>query len=220
MNPPVGGGRIKREKGTIQQMSQTIVFLGWDKPWTDLFAGWLEIEPERLRRCLVVVPTRESGRRLRERLVSRIARGGSGAILGPRMATPDGFFRPDKPMTDALRWAGWLEVVRKARDEEVAALFPSGVADKEDAWRLAVIRQIEQARELLASGNADFGTVAGSLNADNDRWKELAQLEQRVVAVWKKWGLNDPVQAKRASAMAPICPQGVDRKSTRLNSSH
>ena len=192
-------------------MSQTIVFLGWDKPWTDLFAGWLEIEPERLRRCLVVVPTRESGRRLRERLVSRIARGGSGAILGPRMATPDDFFRPDKPMPDALRWAGWLEVVRKARDEEVAALFPSGVADKEDAWRLAVIRQIEQARELLTSGNADFATVAGSLNPDNDRWKELAQLEQRVVAVWTKWGLNDPVQAKRASAMDPICPQGVDQ---------
>jgi ATP-dependent helicase/nuclease subunit B len=191
-------------------MSQTIVFLGWDKPWTDLFAGWLESEPDRLRRCLVVVPTRESGRRLRERLVSKTARNGSGAILGPRMATPDDFFRPDQTMPDAIRWAGWLSALRETRDQEVASLFPSGVANRDDAWRLAVIRQIEQARELLASGNADFAAVAASLSGDHDRWQELARLEQGVVSLWKQWGWADPVRAKRARALNPLCPQGVD----------
>ncbi len=191
-------------------MSPNIVFLGWDKPWTDLIAGWLGGEPDRLRRRLVVVPTRESGRRLRERLVNKTARNGNGAILGPRMATPDDFFRPAEAMPDAIRWAGWLFALRETKDEEVPTLFPSGVADNDDAWRLTVVRQIEQARELLVSANADFGTVANSLSEDTGRWIELAQLEQRVVSAWKAWGCGDPVQAKRARALNPVCPQGVD----------
>lgn len=191
-------------------MSQSILFLGWDKPWTDLFAGWLESEPDRLRRRLVVVPTRESGRRLRERMVSGAGTAGGGAILGLRVTTPDDFFRPDQPMPDAMRWAAWLAVLREARDEDVSALFPAGVADRDDAWRLAIIRQIEQARELLASGNADFSAVARSLTEDTGRWQDLERLEQRVVALWRQWGLADPVQAKRARALAPVCPQGVD----------
>ena len=191
-------------------MSQNIVFLGWDQPWANLFAEWLEREPGRLRRQLVVAPTRESGRRLRERLVSQAALNGSGAILGPRMATPEDFFRPAEVMPDAIRWAGWLAVLRETKDDEVAALFPSGVADKDDGWHLAVIRQIEQARESLISGNADFAAVAGILLEENDRWSELAQLEHRVVSLWKKWGWADPVQAKRVRALKPVCPQGVD----------
>jgi len=191
-------------------MSQNILFLGWDQPWANLFAAWLEREPERLRRRLVVAPTRESGRRLRERLVSQAALNGSGAILGPRMATPEDFFRPAEVMPDAIRWAGWLAVLRETKDDEVASLFPSGVADKDDGWHLAVIRQIEQARESLISGNADFAAVAGILLEENDRWSELAQLEHRVVSLWKKWGWADPVQAKRVRALNPVCPQGVD----------
>ena len=55
-------------------VSQDVIFLGWNEPWTRLIAQWLEKEPERLRRRLVVVPTRESGRRLRECLVRDAAR--------------------------------------------------------------------------------------------------------------------------------------------------
>jgi ATP-dependent helicase/nuclease subunit B len=191
-------------------MSHNIVFLGWAKPWTDLFAGWLESDPDRLRHRLVVVPTRESGRRLREWLVSRTSQKGSGAILGPRVATPDDFFRPETAMPDAIRWAGWLEVLRATKDEDVATLFPSGIQDKDDVWRLAVVRQIEQARESLISGNADFAEVAKSLPEDNARWIELAQLERRVISVRKKWSYVDPVGAKGERARNPVCPQGVD----------
>ena len=193
-------------------MSQSIsiIFLGWDKPWTELFAGWLAREPDRLRRRLVVVPTRESGRRLREWLINQTAQNGSAAILGPRVATPDDFFRPDEAMPDAIRWAGWLAVFRETKDAEVASLFPAGVEDKDDVWRLAVVRQIEQARESLVSGNADFSEVAKILPEDNGRWIELAQLERRVVSAWKKWGFADPVGAKKNRAQHPVWPPGVD----------
>jgi len=191
-------------------MSQELVYLGWDEPWADLVVRWLTREPDRLRRRLVVVPTRESGRRLRESLVSTAVQNGCGAVLGPRVMTPDGFFRPAEALPDAIRWAGWLRVLRGTKDDDVAALFPSGVADKDDAWRLAVARQIEQARELLISGNTDFALVAQKLSEENARWSELAELEQRVVSAWKEWGYADPVAAKRRRARAPICPQGVD----------
>ncbi len=191
-------------------MTRDIVFLGWNQPWTNLFAEWLGDKPERLRRRLVVVPTRESGRRLRESLVSRISRNGCGAILGPRLATPDDFFRAENLMPDAVRWAGWLAVLRKTANDQVATLFPNGITDKDDVWRLTVSRQIEQARESLISVNIDFAGVAGKLSEDNARWNELAQLEQRVVARWKKWGFVDPVATKRARTLTPVCPPGVD----------
>lgn len=158
----------------------------------------------------MVVPTRESGRRLREFLVSTSSKNGCGAILGPRVATPDDFFRPAGAMPDAIRWAGWLGVLRETKDDEVATLFPSGVAGKEDGWLLAVVRQIEQARELLISGTADFTTVARKFSEENARWNELARLEQRVISRWRQWGFADPVDAKRVRARDPVCPQGVD----------
>jgi ATP-dependent helicase/nuclease subunit B len=191
-------------------MSPNIVYLGWAQPWTALFGGWLEREPDRLRRRLVVVPTRESGRRLREWLVRQAVRRGSGAVLGPRVATPDDFFRPDLVMPDAIRWAAWLRVLRETKEAQVATLFPAGLADQADAWCLAIIRQIEQARELLMAANADCAAVAQNLSEDHARWHELARLEQRVVDLWKQWGFADPVQAKRARALAPVRPLGVD----------
>jgi ATP-dependent helicase/nuclease subunit B len=191
-------------------MAVTKIFLGWEKPWIDLFSDWLLQHPDQLRRRLVVVPTRESGRRLRERLIAQSSRAGIGALLGPRVATPEDFFRPETAMTDAVRWAGWLHVLHETHDDEVNELFPTGLDDKDDAWRLAVIQQIEQARETLISIHAEFSTVAKILTEDGERWQQLAALERRVCAVWKRWGFADPVRAKRDRAMTCRCPQGVD----------
>ena len=191
-------------------MTPNIIFLGWDKPWTSLFAAWLEQEPDRLRHRLVVTPTRESGRRLRECLVSNAAQNGTAAILGPRVATPDDFVRPEIAMPDAIRWAGWLAILRATKNDKLATLFPTGVEDKTDSWRLAVVRQIEQARELLVSVNANFATVAQQLSEDNARWVELSELERAVIALWKKWDFTDPAESKRQRAQTPVCPQGVD----------
>ena len=63
-------------------------FLGWARPWSRLIAEWLAADPEKLRRRLVVVPTREAGRRLRESLLAKVGGGGAAAMLGPRLAMP------------------------------------------------------------------------------------------------------------------------------------
>jgi len=175
-----------------------------------VFSEWLTREPAILKHRLVVVPTREAGRSLRERLIARTAKDGTGAMLGPRIATPDDFFRPESQMPDAVRWAGWLDVLRNTDDDQVRNLFPSGLGEKDDAWRLSVLQQIEQSRELLVSGSADFIRVSSELSEEADRWKELARLESRVVELWKTWGFDDPVNAKGQRAMNPVCPAGVE----------
>lgn len=157
-----------------------------------------------------MVPTNESGRRLREYLVNHVSQEGSGAILGPRSATPSSFFRGETAMPDGVRWAGWLQVLRATTDDQVSHLFPSELSGKNDAWRVAMIRRIELARDTLISGNADFTTVAAKLSQDKERWTELAQLEEKVAAVWNEWGFSDPARAKQQAAMNPHCPQGVE----------
>jgi ATP-dependent helicase/nuclease subunit B len=191
-------------------MSSQTLFLGWGKPLATLVADWLWAQPERLRHRLVVVPTRESGRRLRELLLEQAAQVGAGALLGPRLATPDDFFRPTTGMPDSVCWAGWVQVLRKTPDSAVADLFPAGIAHKDDGWRRGVAQQIEQARELLLSGNATFELLASKLPEESARWSELAALERQVIAQWAKWGFKDPAAEKRSRAQNPQRPPGVE----------
>jgi ATP-dependent helicase/nuclease subunit B len=190
-------------------MNPDIILLGWNEPWVDLLARWLWTQPDRLRHRLVVVPTRESGRRLREVLLALSQRKGTGALLGPRIATPEDFFRLETTLPDAVRWAGWVHVLRPLSDDRVAALFPAGISQKDDGWRAGVARQIEQAREVLASRDAGFDTVAALLPEEGERWLQLAALEKSVVGIWRKWGYPDPARLKRDRARRPELPAGV-----------
>lgn len=47
------------------------VFLGWDRPFLTRAADWLLDRPDTLPHLLVVVPTSQAGRRLREALAER-----------------------------------------------------------------------------------------------------------------------------------------------------
>jgi ATP-dependent helicase/nuclease subunit B len=190
-------------------MSAQLHFLGWHQPWTVLFTEWLLQEPEKLRHRLVVVPTRESGRRLRESLAVRSAQGAQGGILGPRIATPNDFFRSPQTMPEAVRWAGWRQALSAVSDEEVQSLFPLGVGTKAESWRHAVARRIERVRDTVAASDMDFAAVADRLTDEADRWRELTVLEQRATAQWQAWGFADPVAEKRRRAAEPVLPNGV-----------
>ncbi|MFM8334916.1 MAG: PD-(D/E)XK nuclease family protein [Opitutaceae bacterium] len=185
-------------------------FLGWDRPWSTLFAGWLAAEPEKLRRRLVVVPTREAGRRLRESLLAVLGGGGAAAMLGPRLAMPEDFFRPAEQIPESVRWAGWLRVLEETDDADVAAVFPGGIAVRDREWRLAVGRQIEEARDQLGSGGWDFGALAKKVPEEAPRWRELAALAQRVTALWREWGFVDVVGERWRLTADPVLPPGVD----------
>jgi len=159
---------------------------------------------------MVVVPTRNSGRNLRACILDQRAAEGRPAVLGPRIVMPNHFFRLDAPAPDSVRWAGWLAALRHDSARPLEELFPAGMTDKGEAWKLSVVRQIEQARETLAAACLGFREVAAGLGEDAERWAELASLEADAVAAWGKWGHADPVTAKLALAAQPPRPAGVD----------
>ena len=186
------------------------VFLGWEQPWARSIAGWLAAEPERLRRRLVVVPTREAGRRLRETLLAVLGGGGPAAMLGPRLAMPEDFFRPSEQLPESIRWAGWLQVLEETDDADVATVFPGGIGVRDREWRLAVGRQIEEARDQLGSGGWSFSALAEQVPEEAPRWRELAALAERVTALWREWGFADVVAERWRLAADPVLPPGVD----------
>ena len=185
-------------------------FLGWDRPWSISFASWLAAEPGKLRCRLVVVPTREAGRRLRESLLAVLGGGGAAAMLGPRLAMPEDFFRPAEQLPESVRRAAWLRVLEETADADVANVFPGGLSGRDREWRLAVGRQLEEARDQLGSGGWDFAGVAEHVPEDAGRWRDLAGLADRVAVIWKEWGFTDVVGERWRLAADPSLPPGVD----------
>ena len=83
-------------------------FLGWERPFLTQAAAWLLERRDELPGMLVVVPTAQSGRRLREALAEA-----AGALLAPKVVTPGSFLqsRDDEAAAD---WAAEnLIVTRK-----------------------------------------------------------------------------------------------------------
>jgi ATP-dependent helicase/nuclease subunit B len=102
------------------------VFLGWGRPVLPLVVEWLWERREELPGMLVVVPTAQSGRRLREALAE------AGGCLAPRVVTPGYFMWADGVAPEAVELLAWVEVLEGVRDwENFTAAFPTapGVGD-------------------------------------------------------------------------------------------
>src|SRR5690606_34046917 len=120
----------------------------WDRPFSGLLVDRLLARGEDLARLLVVTPTAQAGRRLREALAER-----AGALLAPEVVTPEYFFRPpaEEGVATAAeaRWA-WVEVLRSIPLREVPALFPVEPVERSFAWAVGVARELEKVRDTLA----------------------------------------------------------------------
>lgn len=123
----------------------TLHFLGWDRPAIELVAEKLEelhaADPDTFRRATVVVPTSESGRRLREYMAERAGK----PILMPKMALAGQLIPCEGAAvateTDTL--AAWLQVLGSS---EV-------MQGKNASWMLDVARQMQRVRNQLEQEN-------------------------------------------------------------------
>jgi ATP-dependent helicase/nuclease subunit B len=106
---------------TGRAMAVDKVFLGWDRPAVVKVREYLlpqEISgPVDLAKDLIVVPTRQAGRRLREALAVHCA-GQKTALLSPRVATPTYLLYPEDEsgkLAGPLETAAvWTDVLTKA----------------------------------------------------------------------------------------------------------
>lgn len=189
-------------------MESTVDFLVRD--WSGI--GLLDLSDH-----LVVVSTRQAGRRLREALARRAATA-EAAVLPPLLVTPNFLFSPSRlegeaPLASSqaahLLWSAQL--LRLPLDS-YRRVFPVDPPERTLDWASAFAGQLEEVRDRLVESGLDFGAAAlrfAEEGIESARWAELARLESAVLALFDRVGLGDPGRASLKAAEAGETPAGM-----------
>lgn len=183
------------------------VFLGWNVPLIDSVKDWLLADQDLLSETLVVVPTSNSGRRLRLALSAE-----GGGVLSPHVISPSRLFDVDGVTSRSQQLWAWVKAVQSIQPKDFPNLLPNhpGTALKSFRAAMALARQMHNLRDTLADADKSFHDAL-ACSPEKNRWLELCELETRMFQVLKSWKLRDAVQAKRERSNAPNIPVGVSR---------
>lgn len=183
-------------------------FLGWDRPALELVADallqWNATREDSFRRSLVVVPTAESGRQLREYMAERAGR----PLLMPRTTLMGLLIPGNGAATEAETLAAWMQVLGRTTALKGAA--PRQVL--EIALPLLRIRkQLERENHLPDFSRDEFERFAASQPQGGDwtagieeevrRWESLRVFFTEVDRTLEAWGCQ-PAEKVREAAMA------------------
>ena len=185
----------------------TRVFLGWDRPFLRRAVEWLLDRRAELPGMLVVVPTAESGRRLREAMAEA-----AGALLSPRIATPGSMLTMAGTVGNvAADWTeqvAWVEVLEGVADwSAYEELFPEAPETGGD-WAAGLAREMVQLRRSLQDNALTLASAARRLRdtVEAGRWEALGRLEALVEKLLGSWGY---VSRSRALAAGLKLPAGL-----------
>jgi len=194
----------------------------WDRPLLPqavafLAGGWDGAGPLDLSRLLVVVPTRQSGRRLREALaVWAGARGQS--VWPPSISLPEDLIHPPAPRAAVASrlesLLAWVEVLRGIELEAFRDVFPVDPPARNFTWARQLGARFLGVQATLAEAGLRFGDVparAGPSFPEGARWTQLAALERLYDEALACRGLGDEQAAKIAFAADPVLPQDLAR---------
>lgn len=196
-------------------------FLSWQQPLLPqavvfLAGAWPGDRPLDLGRILVVVPTRQAGRRLREALAEYASARGQ-AVFAPRVLTPEALLGVGPGMAVASRLdslLAWTEVFRAVDLEDFRAVFPVDPPARNFVWALRLAREFSGLQFSLAEGGlvlGDVGRRAGPEFPEADRWEQLGELERRHWRELAARGLVDGQAARIQTAQRPTAPADLDR---------
>ena len=158
-----------------------------------------------LGHALVVVPTAQSGRRLRLKLAERL-----GAVVPPEIRLPQQLLER-------------REEGRGKREKEIATRSDELVAFLEalgERGSLDVAAQYADIRGILGANALSFADVAariGGILTDEtadfevERWQGLAELERSYLAALAKRGKTDRIEAMKRAIADPPRLEGVER---------
>jgi ATP-dependent helicase/nuclease subunit B len=182
----------------------TRVFLGWERPFLKRAVEWLLERREQLPGTLVVVPTAESGRRLREALAEA-----AGGLLSPAFATPGSFMKIETHHLDvAPEWAehvAWVEVLEGVTDwSAYVGLFPEAPAVGGE-WAGGVAREMVRLRRTLQENGLTLASAARRLagTVEAERWEALGSLEELVERKLAGWGTKSRSRLLAAGLQLP-----------------
>jgi ATP-dependent helicase/nuclease subunit B len=195
--------------------SPSLHFLAWDRPLLPQAVEWLARDwngegPLDLSRLLVVVPTSQSGRRLREALAERAAMRGQ-AALPPRVMTPEGLIAPSPLAATRLQsLLAWAEVFRGLETAEFREVFPIDPPSRNFSWALRLAEEFSRLQSELAEAGlriADVAKAAGDF-PETARWLQLADLERRHAGALGIRGLQD-AKISAAEDPAPVAEEKI-----------
>ncbi len=197
-------------------------FLGWNRSVTQTVRDFLIpdaiTESVDLGDTFVIVPTRQASRRLRETLASHCA-ASSAAMLSANVNMPATLFR-SRPHADYRETNGlvsqaiWADLLHNAPPSDFPALFPATQINRDVVWAERMAQTLQRLRETLADGGYTIQDVVmqhGEDIQELDRWRDLAEAEQRYLSRVKSLEYNDATLRKIQRAAAPVVPDGVTR---------
>lgn len=195
------------------------LILDWTRPLCDTVPEWLLADARGLtdlRDTILVVPTRQSGWRLRGALpLAADARGV--VLLSPAIISASVLLSP--PPSPGIRVASelqsllaWCAVLKGVTPGDCDAFLGSRQNDpSHTGWALQTARRLQSLRQELADGGLNIAEVAarGSRLVEADRWAAMAELERRHTARLAESGLQDGVTATLAHARTGKPPPGL-----------
>ncbi|MEO6004508.1 MAG: PD-(D/E)XK nuclease family protein [Opitutus sp.] len=177
-------------------------FLPWDRPLLPqavefLTQTWSHDGPLDLSDTVVVVPTRQSGRRLREALAIHAATF-SAAVFPPRVMLPDLVVTEIAEATDSAprltSLLAWADVFRSVSLDLFRKVFPVDPPTRDFPWSLRLAQQFVRLQHQLAESGlrlADVVEKAGESFPESERWQQIAELERMHASRLKELGLRD-----------------------------
>lgn len=167
--------------------------------------------PLDLRYCLILVPTRHAGRRLRAELAKIAAERGS-AVLSGSIVTPEHLVPlPPEAADDSLVLA-CLARRLLAEHAALASLFPAPAAEWSFSFALGIAEQLQDVRRQLAEADKSPADLLPLVpDAEKDRWTDIAKLEKSLFQDLAKLSLKDPLQARREAARRPPAARPYSR---------
>ncbi len=199
----------------------SLTVLPWQKPLVDEVVAWFIARqgwggdgPLDLSRTLVVVPTRQSGRRLREALAGA-AEVRNQAVLAPLVTVPEALpglvaQRPEVASREQVVVA-WTRVLLESRSSEYRRVFPVDPPRRDEAWARRLAERLQGVQRELASGGLRMGDVAALDDMpEKARWRELARLEERFEALLGEQQVVSAVPADIQGLAEVRMPDGIE----------
>lgn len=193
---------------------------GWNRPVLEqavdlLTRHWLPKQGTLdLSEVLVVVPTTEAGRRLKEAL-ARKADAFEHAATVPWVWSPEQVLLPPQERATTASSLqielAWHHALETQRLEDLPALFPVLPESRSWLWHQETARLLAELKTLLGAGGLTMAETAGRVMHDGARWQDLVKLEQAYLAELEKVGLRDPHAAKTGVAESPVLPPDIRR---------
>lgn len=198
------------------------IFLPWDRALlpqavAHLARDWSGRAALDLSRTLVVVPTRQAGRRLREALAEHAASRGA-AVFAPRVVTPEIL------VTQHLAARGvasrlesllaWTEIFRALPLAEFRDVFPLDPPTRNFSWALRLAQDFSRLQATLAEAGlrlADVVKKTGGEFPEAARWHQLAGLEIFFDAKLRAASRRDAQAEKIFAALTPPSPTGIEK---------